>query len=152
MPEPRINRVDELPRDIAPSRDLWPNIAARIESEGRQARRSRKPGAGWLAAGWSTWIGWVALAAVAAVGWGLYWQRPVPADPNAALLAALPPDARLAAEASLAEIRDSRARIMAAIERDRGDPQLQEMLVNNLHEEARVMRQIEDAGQLSKVM
>jgi len=146
MPEPRINSVDDLPRDIAPGRDLWSNIAARIEAEGRPVAR-RRP-----ASSWPVWIGWAALASVAAVGWGLYWQRPAPADPNAAMLAALPPEARLAAEASLSEIRESRTRIMAALERDRGDPQLQELLVNNLHEEARVIRQIENAGQMAKVM
>lgn len=146
MPEPRISSLNELPREIAPARDLWPTIAARIDADARPADR-RRP-----VRGWPVWVGWAALASVAAVGWGLYWQRPAPADPNAALLAALPPDARVAAEASLMEIRSSRARIMAALERDRDDLQLQEMLVNNLHEEARVLRQIEDAGQLAKVM
>ena len=32
----RLTRIDELPRDIPPARDLWPAIAAAIEADKAQ--------------------------------------------------------------------------------------------------------------------
>lgn len=53
-----LERVTDLPREIAPSRDLWPEIEARLEPS-RTVVRGRFGGSRWLAA---------AAALVAAVG------------------------------------------------------------------------------------
>ena len=37
-PDPLLAKAGELPKDVAPARDLWPSIAARIAGEPQQAR------------------------------------------------------------------------------------------------------------------
>ena len=44
----RVNRLDELARDIAPARDLWPAIAAVIETERGFAVQSAPRRSRWL--------------------------------------------------------------------------------------------------------
>lgn len=60
-------RLRQLPRDIEPSRDLWPEILAGIE---RQPVRSPRR---WLAA--------LALAASVLLAAGLFWKAPPGATP-----------------------------------------------------------------------
>lgn len=64
-PDPLLARAAELPKDIAPPRDLWPAIAARLTSTPQQAgmRASRWPAA--LAAGF------VIASVSALLTWGL---------------------------------------------------------------------------------
>lgn len=81
--DPLIAKAGELPKDVAPARDLWPGIAARLGEERVTALR---PAFGWpmaLAAGF-------AVAAVSALlTWGLLREPAMVADP-AATVAELP--------------------------------------------------------------
>ena len=74
--DPLLAKAAELPKDVAPPRDLWPGIAARI-AEGQQA--PAKPAFRWplaLAAG-------LAIASLSALlTWGLM-RDPGPAQPVA---------------------------------------------------------------------
>jgi hypothetical protein len=62
-PDPLLAKAAELPKDVAPARDLWPSIAARIAGEPQQAR-SRSYGwpaalaAGFLVASFSALLTW----------------------------------------------------------------------------------------------
>ena len=80
-------RLRGLPRDIEPSRDLWPGIAARLPPRAARApRRSRRP-----------WFAGMAIAACLCVAVGVaYTLRPaVPVDHGAAPVSlAAPGDAR----------------------------------------------------------
>ena len=42
-----LNRLAELPREISPGRDPWPEISARLERAGAQSG-SKRPAPGWL--------------------------------------------------------------------------------------------------------
>ena len=70
--DPLLARAAELPKDVEPSRDLWPGIAARL---GEAPREARERGFRWpmaLAAGF-------AVAAVTALlTWGIVRQSPAP--------------------------------------------------------------------------
>ena len=80
-------RLHGLPRDIEPSRDLWPGIAARLPPRAARApRRSRRP-----------WFAGMAIAACLCVAVGVaYTLRPaVSVDHGPApVTAAAPDDAR----------------------------------------------------------
>jgi hypothetical protein len=65
-------RLRQLPKEIEPARDLWPDIAARL-GEHRAARPPRRP-----------WLGVLALAACLCVAVGLAWTLKSPATAPAA--------------------------------------------------------------------
>ena len=90
-PDPLLAKAAELPKDVAPARDLWPSIAARIAGEPQQAR-SRSYG--WPAA---LAAGFLVASVSALLTWGLMRDNgPVVPTPVAATTttepATLPPD------------------------------------------------------------
>jgi anti-sigma factor RsiW len=88
-----------LPRSVAPSRDLWPGIARRVERERAWSRTSRSP---------------LALAAAATVVVGLaavLWSGRAPARVRTVEIPAPSPEARLVAHG----VADP---VLAAAERD----------------------------------
>jgi hypothetical protein len=95
----------ELPRDIAPSRDLWPAIASRIAATPQDAQG--EPVAAWPPraprrprAAWTYGLGLAATVACLAIGiWIGRTTAPPATGASAAVLAtALAPDARFARE------------------------------------------------------
>ncbi len=171
--EGRVGAIGELPRDIAPARDLWPGIAAAIGAAA--APRHRR-----------SWVGarpaWALAAAVACVAVGVWIGRASLAPPSATMarsgkaqdvvarevsyrpdarflrtrqgllrevserLAQLPPDVRTRVEASLATVQRARADIESALGRDPGNALLQEMLVNSYQDEMRVLTTVREIG------
>lgn len=61
-------QLRQLPREIDPPRDLWPDIAARLE---RPAAPRRRP-----------WLSVLAMAASLCLAVGLAWQLRAPATPK----------------------------------------------------------------------
>lgn len=169
----RIRRVEELPREIAPARDLWPGIAAQIEAE-RAATASSpvvRRGAGLR------WVGGLA-ASVALVAVGVWLGRMTQPDvtvadasapaalqlaafaPGAdyeaarraelarlpARLAALPPQSREQVRASLETLQRSIREIQAALGNEPANALLQSMLIDTYHEEMRVLTTLNAAA------
>jgi hypothetical protein len=172
----RVNRIDELKRDIPPARDLWPAIAAAIEADKAAAEAPadarRRPA--WMpAAGMA--------AAVALVALGVLIGRVVvpPATPPTAgttttvnpnvrqasfrdaeyqkqrdalmeevqaRLAAMPEAEREKVGASLATLRRSILEIEAALGRDPANALLQELFVSSCQEEMRALTAVRDSG------
>jgi hypothetical protein len=64
-PDPLLAKAAELPKDVAPARDLWPSIAARIAGEPQQARTRSY---GWPAA---LAAGFLVASVSALLTWGL---------------------------------------------------------------------------------
>ena len=174
----RITSLGELPRELAPSRDLWREIEARLKADARAERPVRRlPRMRELAAAAA-----LIVAVAVGVGIGRVWSPPghtgaaLPAaggaagvlgaayvtDPRylrerEALLAALPaqiealpPKSRAKVAASLAAIRQSIEDIQAALGRDPGNALLQEMLVNTFQDEMRVLTEVQDASNVGR--
>ena len=79
LPDPLLAKAAELPKDIAPARDLWPSIAARIAGEPQQ---SRTRSYGWPAA---LAAGFLVASVSALLTWGLMRDNgPVVPTPVAA--------------------------------------------------------------------
>ena len=76
-PDPLLAKAAELPKDVAPARDLWPSIAARIAGEPQQARLRSY---GWPAA---LAAGFLVASVSALLTWGLM-RDPVVQTPVAA--------------------------------------------------------------------
>jgi len=79
-PDPLLAKAAELPKDVAPARDLWPSIAARIAGEPQQAR-SRS--FGWPAA---LAAGFLVASVSALLTWGLMRDTD-PAQPPPVVIA-----------------------------------------------------------------
>jgi hypothetical protein len=168
-----IRAIADLPRDIAPARDLWPGIAAQIgATNGQRPRAWRVPTPAWAFAAAvacvavGVWIGRASsppramLAAneapaasatrVQAVGYapGARFERTREAllREVGERLAGLPPATRARVEASLATVQRARDEIGAALGRDPGNALLQEMLVNSYQDEMRVLTTVREIG------
>lgn len=177
-----VTRIDEaldlLPRDIEPSRDLWPAIEARLEP--RVVRGGRRwP---WLAAAGVLLVVGSSLltanlvrreAAVTAqapieqpdaaamrtafgpgqtLGPGYDAIRQQLADSLAARIDRLPPAARAKLEANLAELHRATAEINAALELSPGDPLLEELLINSYQDELAVLASVNQlTGPLERI-
>lgn len=76
--DPLLARAADLPKDIAPPRDLWPAIAARLTATPQRAG-ARAPG--WLGA---LAAGFVIAAVSALLTWGLMREPDRPAGPELA--------------------------------------------------------------------
>jgi hypothetical protein len=167
-----MTRLDEaldlLPRGIEPPRDLWLDIAARLEA--RPARPTRRwP---WLAAAGVLLVIGSSLitASLLRREETVAVQPPAPgpeaamtraafgpgqslgpsydairlqlADSLAARIDRLPPAARAKLEANLAELRRATAEINAALELRPGDPLLEELLINSYQDELAVLANV----------
>ena len=171
----RIDRVSQLPQDVAPARDLWPAIASAIATQGEPPqpqvlsqppqRRSRT-----LAGTWG--LGLAAGVALLGVGFLIGRQTPDTVAPATqpmlavsfepgesyqkaraaqleqlpAKLAALSPESRRQVLASLETLRRSLDDIRKALGEDPANLLLQSMLVNTYQEEMRVLTTVNEAG------
>jgi len=154
-----VRRLDELPRDIAPARDLWPSIAVRIEAEAAPARPRRRA--------LPVWLPWSITAGLALFASGAWWMtRPgdhgVDAEYRSernrlaaqlpAVLDTLPAEARIGASQSLDAVRDAREKVLAELKRSGDDPVLREWLADTQQQEVRVMQAIVEAGARGRVL
>jgi hypothetical protein len=158
----------DLPRDISPGRDLWPQIAAQLMVDPKPLRAGR-----------SRFIARTAVAAsiIALVGVSVWFAR-APLSPNgsgtsassvhaAALatlgpeylndrerrlsvfprdLAALPAESQAKVAASLEDIHAALRVIDAALAQNPGSALLQELLINTCQDEMRVLIAVQQAG------
>jgi hypothetical protein len=170
----KISSLRDLPLEVAPSRDLWPQIEARLT--GGDARRHRP----WAPPSVRPQYFAVAAALVVAVAVGIFIGRgllpggggrvvgtapspqALPAlfikDPRYlreraqliqslnARLAALPPQSRQKVLASLATIHQSMRDIQAALGKEPGNELLQELLVDTYQDEMRVLATVQEAS------
>jgi hypothetical protein len=170
--DPLIAKASELPKDVAPPRDLWPGIAARL-GEGRRATASRD--FGWPAA---LAAGFLVAAVSALLTWGLLRESPTPAEvlarddtaaaavmpvsygANSALgaeqlaardallvefqsrFAQLAPETREAVLANLAVIQKAADEIDAALARDPASGLLNELLVGTYQQELQLYSKV----------
>ncbi len=163
----RIDRVSQLPQEIAPTRDLWPAIAAQL---GNAESAPAAPAPRRRVGSWS--LGIAAGVALLAVGFLIGRQPPDAVSPaaqpvmavnfapgadyekaRAALMAELPakldalsPESRRQVLASLETLRRSLDEIRQALGQDPANLLLQSMLVNTYQEEMRVLTTVNEAG------
>jgi hypothetical protein len=168
----RIRSLADLPRDVAPARDLWPAIESAIAPAAKPSRRWRSPpllamAASVAALAIGVWIGRSTLpgqttdglAAVNGTGTTpalvqtAYVTDPKYLRERAALvrslesrLAALPPETQKKVAVSLQAIRASVKDLEAALGKDPSNALLQELLVNTYQEEMRVLAVVNEAG------
>jgi hypothetical protein len=109
--------VESLPREMAPERDLWPGIAARIAP---RSRRSQP---------WSIAAGVACLAAISAIAVALSLHRQ-----QAPTALAIRQPAAQSQPVAVASSPDARSRMVAAAIRrsTREDPHTQAVLLTNL--------------------
>jgi hypothetical protein len=171
----KVSSLRDLPLDITPPRDLWPEVEARLTDTGARRRRP------WGFPSVRPQYFAIAAALVVAVAVGIFIGRglwPVgrgrslvsngpaaqalPAlfvkDPRYlreraqlmqslnARLAALPPQSRQKVLASLATIHQSMRDIQAALGREPGNALLQELLVDTYQDEMHVLATVQEAG------
>jgi hypothetical protein len=169
VPPVKITSLSDLPREIAPARDLWPHIEAQLDAPSRRLPRAWASGRVWPALGGLA----AALAVGIWIGHGLLPLRTlgtapaVRGSPTLAAdfvtdpryvrvhrelmrtldqrLATLSPATRAKVIASLDTIHGSMQDIQAALGRDPGNALLQELLVNTYQDEMRVLTDVEDA-------
>ncbi len=166
----RVRSLRELPQQMPPRRDLWPQIETRLGARGRGARVRW---AGWqvrLAAA----VGLLALGAALTAGvWITHGSvaddrlppdlgvvseispqiGPVDARARAALLRSLgerlqslPPSSRQKVLADLKVIEQSMQDIQAALGRDPGNALLREMLLETYQDEQHLIATVQEAG------
>lgn len=167
----RIDRVSQLPPDVAPARDLWPDIASAIAMQNEQTHpkvESRQPSRRFGSWG----LGIAAGVALLGVGFLIGRQTPDSIGPATqpmlavsfepgesyqkvraaqleqlpARLAALSPESRRQVLASLETLRRSLDDIRKALGEDPTNLLLQSMLVNTYQEEMRVLTTVNEAG------
>jgi len=176
-PQPAARKVTslrDLPLEIAPPRDLWPELERRLVAGG--AGRRRWPQLPALRPRYFA----AAAGLVAAVGVGILIGRgllpsvggDIATHPTASLvvpasfisdprylrdraellkslnarLAELPPQSRQKVLASLATIHQSMRDIQAALGREPGNALLQELLVDTYQDEMRVLTTVQEAS------
>ncbi|MEM9557719.1 MAG: hypothetical protein AAGC60_25900 [Acidobacteriota bacterium] len=84
-PDPELAAaLSSLPREIAPERDLWPELAARLESRRETAPRRAAHQSSRVLGGWprslAAAIAWMAVGALATLGVGRLTEPAGPAD------------------------------------------------------------------------
>ena len=162
-----IRSLRELPRGIAPQRDLWPAIAAQIVPPRRSERRLVWRFAAGIAAvvaliGVGTWLGRasvdpaagnVPMARAAAAGQTLaavsyapdaryFSERTALLQDLDARIASLPPASQAKVVSSLATIRSALRDIETALGKDPANSLLHELLVNTYQEEMQLLATI----------
>jgi hypothetical protein len=138
-----------LGRDIAPAKDLWPDIATRAALQQFQRRRP-----------WQLAAGIAAVGLAATFAWHL-WQGPTPMVAGPALqdepylraeaqleqtyraqLEQLAPDTRLQVAHDLDVIRNARADIRRALTSNPGSPLLNELMATTWQQEIDLYRDV----------
>jgi hypothetical protein len=145
-------RVDSLPRETAPSRDLWPAIAARLASDRRLPWH--RGAYGWRSH-WASATVAMAAGYLLATWLPLPWPaEPPPEDRQAGLprleivqsvrpaLAQLPPKTRAVVEADLSGLEQDWLSIEAALALDPDNPLLLELHMNAEDRAASVRDQV----------
>ncbi len=175
VPGRRVTSLAELTRDVPPTRDLWPGIAAAIEAERVAPVASPVRRNAWR-------MGFGMAASLGLIAFGALLGRSLPTDdrvlantrveiPTDNVLATMSQDARHVAAreqlvreaeaklaelptqdrervaASLATIRRSVQEIEAALGREPANALLQELLVNAYQDEMRVLTALAAARQ-----
>jgi hypothetical protein len=171
----RIKRIDELPQNVPPARDLWPAIATAIEADksGTGVVISPQRRQRWLpAAGMAAALALVAIGAFIGRSFGPAQVVQSASSPQPATgvipaalrdanyrkqrdvllvevqhkLESMPASERAKVGASLATLRRSIGEIEAALGRDPANALLQELLVNSVQEEMRALTAVRDSG------
>jgi len=171
-----LAKAGELPQDVAPPRDLWPAIAARLDQQDRRTRAFRWPvalAAGFLVAAVSALLTWGLMRDPGAGPAEPRLAGPTPAadavvpvhyGPNtplgAAQLAArdellvrfrarleeLPPATRESVVKNLAVIQRAADEIDAALAQDPASRLLNELLLNTYRNELQLYSKVVTAG------
>jgi hypothetical protein len=170
----------ELPRGIAPQRDLWPGIERAINTpEPRRRDWNRlvaQAAAVLLLVGGSSGVTWLALEGgqapvqpgtatqplefemVAGSFGGRYHLGPEFIDARNGLaagleakLAQLPPETRVAVEQNIADIRAAISEMNQALANEPDNALLQDLLLGAYREELRLMRQVDSIATASEM-
>jgi len=152
-----------LPRDIEPTRDLWPGIRAAMEAE--PIVINRKPAIGLFT---RIAAGFVLLAATSATTYFVTRHAMQPGtatfaatDGNAVIeeylrsradldrlfaerLASLPPTTRAKIESNLADLRRAENEIVASLAKNPSDALLHELLMSTYQSEAQLLADLSD--------
>jgi hypothetical protein len=157
----RIKALSELPQDIAPARDLWPQIQSRLGSRRRSWKVPASLAASLLLVVFGFVIGNRYRAPDAALTLqqsGTHILATFMTDPHyqrqrqellSALpekLASLPPEAQQRVQDSLRAVQTAMKNIEAELGRDSGNALLQELLISTCQEEIRVLTAVSDAA------
>jgi len=157
-----LAQASNLPQEIAPPRDLWPAIAAKLSKQSRAAPRRF----GWPAA---LAAGFLVAAISALLTWGLMrdpMAAPLPVNygPNSALgavqlkarddllvqfrqrLNELPPETRETVVKNLAIIQRAADEIDAALSQDPASGLLNGLLLSTYQEELQIYSKVVTAG------
>lgn len=170
--DPLVAATAQLPKDVAPARDLWPAIAARLDAQTAPVRGVRWPmalAAGFLVAAVSALLTWGLLRGPAAppAETTLAGKSPEPAmvmpvsyGPNTPLgeaqlaardellarfrerLAELPPATRESVVRNLAVIQRAADEIDAALAQDPASGLLNELLLSTYRKELQLYSQV----------
>jgi len=174
--ERKLSSLSELPQSLTPPRDLWPQIATRLEARGSSTARPRRIPAQWLAAAAmvasvaiGVWIGRDLLPSSGGAAPPSVARSAAPTEASAveaayvsdpryvrqraellasmqARLAAMPEPARAKVAASLAAIENAKKDLEAALGKDPSNALLQELLINTYQDEMRVLTDLHEAS------
>jgi len=160
------NALHRLPREIEPSRDLWPGIRAVIESTPVSARAPRRAGFGW----WGQIAAGIALIVVSSAATHLVTRQPSQAPTTTTVASAsydadiaaeylraraeldrqfaerigkLPPATRAKLVSNLADVRRAADEILANLATHPSDPLLYELLISTYQSEAQLLASAE---------
>ena len=170
----KVSSLRDLPREIAPPRDLWKGIEAEIAAPVKTVVKAPSHKVRYLAAAAvivalavGVWIGRVLLPGA---GHPVQVAAHVPVDEPGAFhaayvmgpkyinqraqlvkdletrLAQLPPDSRAKVLSSLQAINDSKHDLERELGKDPSNALLQELLVNTYQDEMRVLTAVHEAG------
>jgi len=166
-PEWLQDQLQALPRELAPTRDLWPEIAQQLD----QVRSNQQPRQRWLPMAVAASVLVSALSAV--FTWQLYQQRESEVVlANAQLLlqqlespyqlartsyaeqwpnlrANLDPETAATVERNLVIIRTAQEQLAKALKKQPDDPALQQLLRQTLAKEVEVYQVAESASRVS---
>ncbi len=172
----KIRSLRDLPREIAPPRDLWKGIEAQITAPPQITVKAPSHRLRYLAAAAvivalavGVWIGRVMLPVPGAVtpavtaanvpvdepgafhaayvmGPKYINQRAQLVQDLATRLARLPPESRAKVLSSLQAINDSKRDLERELGKDPSNALLQELLVNTYQDEMRVLTAVHEAG------
>ena len=152
--------LQALPADIPPARDLWPDIARRLDRPGHSRWMPVAAAASILISVSATWFTWHVFeqqrrdAAALVAAQQLLQQIQQPYQPVRAeyeaqwptLRAQLDPETAKVVEHNLDIIRKANAELARALERQPDSPVLRQLLRQTMNQEMEVYRRAEAAG------